>query len=276
MADFGKDFLQNLQESKRLIGMVPQNSNLDRDLTAYENLYLHTLLHNIPKSQRKSKIEDALEFAGLSDYKYQQAKTFSGGMKRMDWKLDVVPVGPLQMNAAILSAEGLDGIETILIDPGEEPERLLGLVRDTGGTLRYLLATHGHFDRNPQKSFLLTYDDKLTMDALSDSIGGRRYKGEPLELLVLSACETAAGDKRAALGLAGVALKAGARSALATLWQISDEATVKIITEFYLNTNQPELSKAQALQLSQVKLLKQERFRHPTDWAPFLLIGNWL
>ncbi len=79
---YDKDFPQNPRESKSLIGMVPQNSNLDRDLTAHENLYLHTLLHNIPKTQRHHKIEEALEFAGLSDYGGKQVKTFSGGMKR--------------------------------------------------------------------------------------------------------------------------------------------------------------------------------------------------
>lgn len=138
------------------------------------------------------------------------------------------------------------------------------------------IATHGHFDSNPQESFLLTYDDKLTMDLLEQSIAGRRLAGKPLELLVLSACETAVGDSRAALGLAGVALKAGARSAIATLWQISDAATVKVIDNFYEKTALDNLTKAQALRFAQVELIHSERFYHPTDWAPFLLIGNWL
>ena len=138
------------------------------------------------------------------------------------------------------------------------------------------IATHGHFDSNPQESFLLTYDDRLTMDLLEQSIAGRRLAGSPLEMLVLSACETAAGDNRAALGLAGVALKAGARSAIATLWKISDAATVQVIDEFYEQTAKDQLSKAQALRLAQTKLIHSEQFYHPTDWAPFLLIGNWL
>ena len=138
------------------------------------------------------------------------------------------------------------------------------------------IATHGHFDSNPQKSYLLTYDDKLTMDLLEQSIGSRRNTAEPLELLVLSACESAAGDSRAALGLAGVALKAGARSAVATLWQISDAATVQIINGFYANVTTQNITKAKALQLAQINLINQDEFRHPTDWAPFLMIGNWL
>ena len=62
-------------------------------------------------------------------------------------------------------------------------------------------------------------------------IGGDRE--DPLELLVLSACETAAGDKRAALGLAGMAIRAGARSTLASLWQVDDLATSIFMTKFY-------------------------------------------
>ncbi|MFT4713975.1 MAG: CHAT domain-containing protein [Candidatus Azotimanducaceae bacterium] len=138
------------------------------------------------------------------------------------------------------------------------------------------IATHGHFDSNPQASYLLTYDDKLTMDLLEQSIGSRRQSDNPLDLLVLSACETAVGDNRAALGLAGVALKAGARSAIATLWQINDDATVLVIGNFYEQTSSEHRTKAQALQFAQTELINSERFSHPTDWAPFLLIGNWL
>ncbi len=79
---YGRDFAAHPREAKRFIGMVPQQSNLDRDLTAYENLYLHTILHGIPKPARKERIEEALEFAGLTEYRDRQVKTFSGGMRR--------------------------------------------------------------------------------------------------------------------------------------------------------------------------------------------------
>ena len=93
----------------------------------------------------------------------------------------------------------------------------------------------------------------------------------------LSACETAAGDDRAALGLAGVAVKAGARSALATLWQVSDEATALAATEFYRQLGAADVpSKAEALRRAQLLLLADARYRAPFYWAPFLLIGNWL
>jgi CHAT domain-containing protein len=84
------------------------------------------------------------------------------------------------------------------------------------------------------------------------------------------------GDERAALGLAGVALKAGARSAIASLWFVNDESTALLISEFYRQLKNVNLSKAQALQLAQQKLFAIKKFQHPAYWAPFLLIGNWI
>jgi ABC-2 type transport system ATP-binding protein len=79
---YGQDFFRHPRKAKRYIGVVPQQSNVDRDLTAYENLYLHSILHGIPQSRRKRMIEESLEFAGLQEYRDRQVKTFSGGMKR--------------------------------------------------------------------------------------------------------------------------------------------------------------------------------------------------
>jgi CHAT domain-containing protein len=97
-----------------------------------------------------------------------------------------------------------------------------------------------------------------------------------LELLTLSACDTAAGDDRAALGLAGMAIKAGARSALATLWNINDEASVELVVDFYRELKEPSISRAIALQRAQIKLLSNPRYEHPGFWSPFLMINNWL
>ena len=95
-------------------------------------------------------------------------------------------------------------------------------------------------------------------------------------LLVLSACETAAGDDRAALGLAGVAIKAGARSAIATLWFINDRVSSELIAEFYRQLKNPKLSKAASLQRAQQIILSNPDYEHPSFWSPFLLINNWL
>ena len=138
------------------------------------------------------------------------------------------------------------------------------------------VASHGQFESDVRKTFILTFDDKLTMDRLDQFIGFFRFRDEPLELLTLSACQTAAGDDRAALGLAGVAIKAGARSALATLWYINDQASSELVAEFYRQLQDPVVSRALALQRAQLKLLNDPRYRHPGYWSPFLLINNWL
>jgi CHAT domain-containing protein len=138
------------------------------------------------------------------------------------------------------------------------------------------IATHGKFSTDVNDSFLLTFDGKLTMQTLDQLIGLFRFRQEPLELLTLSACQTGVGDDRAALGLAGVALKAGARSALATLWFINDEASATLISEFYRQLRNPALSKAVALQRAQLKLLSDRIYEHPAYWSPFLLLNNWL
>jgi CHAT domain-containing protein/predicted negative regulator of RcsB-dependent stress response len=138
------------------------------------------------------------------------------------------------------------------------------------------IATHGKFSSDASDSFLLTFDGKLTMAALDKLIGLFKFRQDPLELLTLSACQTAVGDDRAALGLAGVAIKAGARSALATLWFINDEASAALIGEFYRQLRDPSVSKALALQRAQGKLLSDRVYAHPAYWSPFLLLNNWL
>ncbi len=139
------------------------------------------------------------------------------------------------------------------------------------------IASHGHFDSDAKKTFVLTYDGKLTLDELEQLLRPSQLRDNPVELLTLSACQTAAGDDRAALGLAGVAIKAGARSAFATLWFVNDQSSATLITDFYTALHDhPEMSKAKALQKAQIKLLSDERYAHPCYWAPYLIIGNWL
>jgi CHAT domain-containing protein len=138
------------------------------------------------------------------------------------------------------------------------------------------IASHGQFDSDVNKTFLLTYDGKIGMNKLEQILGLSKFRTDAVELLTLSACETAAGDDRAALGLAGVAIKAGARSALATLWTVNDPASAELVSAFYRELQDPAVSKAKALQQAQLGLLKDARYRHPSYWSAFLLIGNWL
>ncbi len=138
------------------------------------------------------------------------------------------------------------------------------------------IASHGKFQSDVDKTFILTFDDKLTMNKLDEYVGLLQFRKEPLDLLTLSACETAVGDDLAALGIAGLAIKAGARSALATLWHINDLATSILVEEFYREIGKPSISRAVALQQAQLKLLRDARYEHPGYWSPFLLINNWL
>jgi len=140
------------------------------------------------------------------------------------------------------------------------------------------LATHGQFSSNPEETFILTWNEKINVRDFEQLLKGARGKGNvnKVDLLVLSACQTAAGDSRAALGLAGVAVRSGASSTLATLWSVRDESTAKLMVEFYRELAQPGVSKAEALRLGQLALLKEPQYEHPFYWAPFILVGNWL
>ena len=138
------------------------------------------------------------------------------------------------------------------------------------------VASHGEFGPTAQSTFLLTHDGKINLNQLEGILGGTNYRSQPVQLLVLSACETAAGDDRSALGLAGIAVKAGARSALATLWSVSDVASTQLVSDFYRELGQSGASKAEALRQAQLALMADRRYRHPYYWGPFLMIGNWL
>lgn len=138
------------------------------------------------------------------------------------------------------------------------------------------IASHGQFTSDVRDSFILAHDGKITMDRLEGYMQLGRFSDEPVELLTLSACETARGDDRAALGMSGIAIKAGARSALGSLWLISDAATEQLIGKFYSGLVTPGATRAGALRDAQLKLLQGSQFEHPRFWSPFLLIGSWL
>jgi len=163
----------------------------------------------------------------------------------------------------------------VLLDEAFETERFeRELVAEQPSVVH--VASHARFTGDPATSFLLTHDDQLTMEELSQVVAPTQFQAQPLELLTLSACETAAGDERAALGLAGVAIRAGARSALGSLWRIQDVATYELVVGFYEELKDPKVSKAEALRRAQLRLLEGRRFAHPFYWSPFLLISNWL
>lgn len=139
------------------------------------------------------------------------------------------------------------------------------------------IATHGKFEADADKSFLvLGKESTITLGELDRLIREFSPNTEPLDLIVLSACQTATGDDRAALGLAGVTIRAGATSALATLWSVSDATTATLVSEFYRGLVEDKLPKAKALQQAQKQIIANVgRQRSPGLWSPFTLVGNW-
>jgi CHAT domain-containing protein len=139
------------------------------------------------------------------------------------------------------------------------------------------LATHGQFSSDPQKTFLLTASGSIKVDDLGSLFRTRGLnRTDEIELLVLSACETASGDNRAALGIAGTTVRAGARSAIASLWSLDDESSVEMMKQFYQHLSQGNISRAEALRLAQTSLMQNPQYSYPRYWAPFILLGNWL
>ncbi|OAB60429.1 hypothetical protein AY599_18975 [Leptolyngbya valderiana BDU 20041] len=163
-----------------------------------------------------------------------------------------------------------------LLDSGFTRTSLEREVRDFLAPVVHI-ATHGQFSSQAEKTFILAYDRPVNVRELESLLQRREEDtSEAIELLVLSACETAAGDDRAALGLAGVAVRAGARSTLATLWQVDDAATSLFMSAFYGALAQPGTTKAEALRQAQLQLLEQGEYFPPYFWAPYVLVGNWM
>ena len=159
------------------------------------------------------------------------------------------------------------------------------------------IASHSLFSPgSPEYSYIQFSDRKLSLDRLADL----KLDEPPVDLLVLSACETALGNEDAEFGFAGLAIQAGVKSALASLWTINDTGTVVLMSEFYQQLQDTAI-KAEALRKAQIKMLKKEvfiegtrvrgstvevdlpavdatakpqNFSHPYYWSGFTLIGN--
>ena len=149
------------------------------------------------------------------------------------------------------------------------------------------VASHAQFGIIPEDTFIITgNNEKLTISQLENSLQNLSNKSDSVELLALTACETAAGDDRVTLGLAGVALQVGVKSAIASLWSVDDESTSQLVKEFYTNYRNAGMSIAQALQKAQIKMINAKKlppseginstYDNPAYWAPIIVIGNWL
>ena len=184
-------------------------------------------------------------------------------------KFDELPnvVEELQQIGSVVPSESL-------LNP-EFTEANLQQQINSGAFSTVHIATHGKFSSDPEETFILAYNQLLNSNDLNNLLRSNNQSSSSIvELLVLSACETAQGDNRATLGLAGIAVRAGARSTLATLWQVSDLSTAKLMEQFYKELTNPKLTKSQALHQAQLELFKQ--YKTPYYWAPFVLVGSWL
>jgi CHAT domain-containing protein len=146
------------------------------------------------------------------------------------------------------------------------------------------LATHAVFSSDPQKTFIVAGDRSIIDFNTFNSLLSSNKTTKP-ELIVLSACDTATGDERATLGLAGVAVRSGS-STLASLWSVGDASTAQLMSQFYREFNNPKMKKVEALQKAQLSLIKSLRTNpplpelkqlppHPYFWAAYVLVGNW-
>ncbi|BAZ23836.1 hypothetical protein NIES4073_47260 [Kalymmatonema gypsitolerans NIES-4073] len=204
----------------------------------------------------------------------QQLKTLAGGLSEARQGFSALPgvETEIQQIAATLSTK-------VLLNEKFTRPNFLERVENQRFSVVHL-ATHGQFSSKAEDTFLLTWDDRIDVKDLDRLLTGEGKNGslrdrKPIELLVLSACQTAKGDNRAALGLAGVAVRSGARSTLATLWSVQDLSTAQLMAEFYRRFTQPGVTKAEALRHSQLSLLNSPQYKHPYYWAAFVLVGNW-
>ena len=145
-----------------------------------------------------------------------------------------------------------------------------------GGYRAVHIASHAMFSQRAATSFIMAYDDILTIDDLQKLLRTEQLQASPIDMLTLSACQTAEGDDRAPLGIAGAVLKARAGSALGSLWPVADEATKALMVRFYELLATDKFSKGAALQRAQIELSRNPDFQHPYYWAPFILVGGWL
>lgn len=167
------------------------------------------------------------------------------------------------------------------------------LQKEFSGSLYQIihLATHGQFSSIPSETFIVTapavteevnerndFKNLVNANELDSLLRNRlEFRSETIELLVLSACQTAIGDNRGALGLAGMAIRTGASSAVASLWRVTDQQTANFMIEFYKKLNEGTLTKAEALQQVQISFIQREDQAHtPYYWAAFILLGDWL
>ncbi|MEM9217100.1 MAG: CHAT domain-containing protein [Cyanobacteria bacterium P01_F01_bin.150] len=149
------------------------------------------------------------------------------------------------------------------------------------------IASHGQFSSTPDNSYILT-DDRTNYNIKMSELGRILSKHlKEIDLLFLSACETAQGDNRAVLGIAGVAIRSGAKSTISPVLSVEASITNELVESFYRNfmklvdevnkgessTGKTSLIKARALKLAQIEAMELDPEQSPRDWAGFIQVG---
>ncbi|WP_448572024.1 CHAT domain-containing protein [Trichothermofontia sp.] len=232
----------------------------------------------------------------LTDTRYvslRRAKVLALGRSEFDGQ-SPLPSVPFELSTIIETQwQG-----KALINENFTVDRLKGLRRQESFPIVHL-ATHADFKPgDANNAYIQLWDERLQLNQLRKL----NWNNPPLELLVLSACRTAVGDEAAELGFAGLAVQAGAKSVLASLWYVNDEGTLGFMTEFYRQLHQAPI-KAEALRQTQIAMLRGEvriengylispnqpqglelpgllsvlgnqTLAHPAYWAGFTMVGS--
>ncbi|MEJ6483357.1 CHAT domain-containing protein [Nostoc punctiforme UO1] len=222
-----------------------------------------------PKARNRST-QKAL-ILGLTEKSTIDGKTFD--------QLFAVP-------SEVSAVESIFPNHTDLIDENFSPENFEKTLDKSTYPIVHI-ASHAQFGIIPEDTFIVTgKNQKLTISQLENSLRNLTSKSDSVELLTLTACETAVGDDRATLGLAGVALQVGVKSAIASLWSVTDDSTSELVKAFYTNYRNTDMSIAEALQKAQIRMIHARKlppseginpsYDNPVYWAPMIAIGNWL
>ena len=168
-------------------------------------------------------------------------------------------------------AAGQDGV---LLTDFDRADLAAALAKRPASVLH--LATHAAFNGRTERSFVVANGEAISLPELRAMLSANSLRGQGLQLLVLSACETAVGDDDQAMGLAGAAVEAGAASALASLWEVSDAGTAALMKAFYRHYR-AGAGRARSLQLAQIELARggDGQWTDPGIWSAFTLVGSW-
>jgi CHAT domain-containing protein len=230
----------------------------------------------------------------LTDTRYQDIKTSQVLAMGVSQFIDEIPLPAVPLELSLITPQlwqgksYLNNAFTLGNLKTQRRQKPFGIIH---------LATHAHFKPGaPSNSYIQLGNGKLSLNQL----GQLDWNNPPVELLVLSACRTALGDREAELGFGGLAVQAGVKSALGSVWNVSDEGTLGLMTEFYQQLKTVS-TKSEALRQAQLAMLQGKvrvtggvlqttgknvplppelaklgdvDFSHPNYWSGFTMIGS--